>query len=307
MILHQSATPRILGFARILVFSLWLVNLHLIALLDFADLPLAIHEPRGVMQFLPDAASAAMHGAGFLLGFKVLVTAGLVWLILGLPGYTRVAIATCVLLTLFDGIVVGFGPMTHKKFGILYAAWVLAFFPAADALAVAAPRSEPRRSAQYVLPMVVITMALMTVYSFVGATRITTAGLETYFGDTLRARFLDRCLEPNPTGFTLGITIAETPRLMQLSNVGYLAVTVLELLSPLCLFHNWFRRIWLAVMIPFHVLVPLTMNIVFWDNTILLLFFGIDWTGQCRDPSRRDRTSPEAPVRTAPSAPFGEP
>ncbi len=47
----------------------------------------------------------------------------------------------------------------------------------------------------------------------------------------------------------------------------------MEILSPLVLISTWFRRAWLAVILPFHVLTLLSMNIFFWENMILIVVF----------------------------------
>jgi uncharacterized membrane protein len=54
-------------------------------------------------------------------------------------------------------------------------------------------------------------------------------------------------------------------------NAGFVVVTVLEVLAPLCLFSRRFRLLWLGVMVPFHVATLFLMKIFFWQNLILLV------------------------------------
>src|SRR4029453_979242 len=58
---------------------------------------------------------------------------------------------------------------------------------------------------------------------------------------------------------------------------GFIVTTAFEILTPAILLGNTFRRLWIAIMIPFHISTLLTMNIFFWQNTvlILLLFTGL--------------------------------
>ena len=52
---------------------------------------------------------------------------------------------------------------------------------------------------------------------------------------------------------------------------GLLLVTVFEVLAPCCLFPRRFRRLFLLVMGPTHVLIALSMNILFWENLAMFL------------------------------------
>ena len=290
--LHQHGTPRMLGAARILVYTLWLINVIILPLEDLAAMPLEIQRQMGIMRHLPDAAWAAIHSFEALVALRVVVAAGLVWLVIGLPRYRSVAIATCILLTLFDGIVKGYGYVTHSKFVLLYAAWILAFFPATDALALPR-RPEPQATPRHALPLVVIALLLFTSYFFVGALRIDRSGVAILFSDTLRTNLLVRSLEPNPTGFGGGLLIASHAPLMWMANIGFAAVGIAELLSPLCLAQRWVRRGWLAVIVPFHVAVLLTMNIAFWENVALLALFGVDWSARRPQPELLQQSARE--------------
>jgi hypothetical protein len=61
-------------------------------------------------------------------------------------------------------------------------------------------------------------------------------------------------------------------------NCGFLLVTVFEACSPLALLSATFRRSWLVVMLAFHLSTLVLMNIVFWENMLLLaVVFGPRW------------------------------
>lgn len=55
--------------------------------------------------------------------------------------------------------------------------------------------------------------------------------------------------------------------------IGFPLVTLLELLTPLCVFSRRFRWCWLAVMVPFHLGTGLLMGIWFGYSMALIPFF----------------------------------
>ena len=190
---------------------------------------------------------------------------------LGLPCYRRVAIVTCVLLVLFDGMEKSLGHINHSKFVMLYAAFVLAAFPSADAVSLSWRRSGPSPPILYAAPVIVISLLIIVPYSMLGAFRLGRSGPDFFFGDAIKHWFLKRSLEANATGFRFGIVVVESALLLALAKVGFAITSLLELLSPLCLVSRWFRWLWIPVMIGFHFTSLVTMNIFFWQNALLIL------------------------------------
>ena len=134
--LNETASAQTLGYARILVFGLCLINVHVIHLEDLAVLPPELISQHGLLRLFPGAVFELMIREDFGLLLRAVLTGLLSWLILGLPGYRAVAIAAAVLFTLFDGLAKSLGPINHAKFAMLYASWVMAAFPAASAIAL---------------------------------------------------------------------------------------------------------------------------------------------------------------------------
>src|SRR5205823_6246364 len=81
-------------------------------------------------------------------------------IVLGVPGYAIIAVTTCVLLTLYQGLPRSFGFLNHAQLALLYAAYVLAAFPCADALAIAPARARRERApVLYRAPMLAAALA----------------------------------------------------------------------------------------------------------------------------------------------------
>jgi hypothetical protein len=76
--------------------------------------------------------------------------------------------------------------------------------------------------------------------------------------------------------FEIGLLGARTPLLLTTVQLGFGVVTFFELLSPVCLLPRTFRWAWMGVMLPFHFLSLLLLNIFFWQNILLILFFMTD-------------------------------
>lgn len=274
--LNERVSPQTLGVARVLIFGLWIVNVWSVHLEDYIELPREILGRYGLLRLIPDVLWQAMWTPAFLLGFKAVLLGCLVWLVLGLGRYTAVAVVTCVLLILFDGMAKSPGHLNHAKFVILFGAWILAMFPANDAVALRPRRGPPAAPVLYAAPMVAVAVLLLLCYGFVGGYRIGGAGFDVFASDALKRWFLHRSLEANATGFELGRWIVEHPPLMLFAKLGFAVVGTMELLSPLCLFSTRFRWLWIAIMAPFHVASLFTLNIFFWENILIILFFLTD-------------------------------
>jgi hypothetical protein len=274
--LNENASARTLGMARILVFGLWVKNLYTIRLPDYAALPPEFLIRHGVLRLIPDGAWESVCSYEFLVIFQLALLACLVWLVLGLPRYRPVAIVTCVMLTFFDGMSKSLGDITHADFGILYAAWVLAAFPAADAVSLARRRAKLAPPVMYVAPMVGIPAALLLVYSFVGAFRVHYNGLDLFQSASLPYWLVRNSTVPSVRGFDFGILVAQTPWLLVPMQLGMGIVTLFELLSPICLLSRTFRLMWLGVIVPFHIMSLFLLNVFFWQNLLLILLFMTD-------------------------------
>jgi hypothetical protein len=274
--LNEHASPQLLGVVRIVVFGYWLVNVLLVHLEDLAALPLELLSRHGVLWLIPPPVWAWMWTEPFLVGFEAVLVACLAWLILGLPHFQRVAIVACVLITLFDGMEKSLGHINHSKFVMLYASWVLAMFPSADAVSLSRRRAAPAAPIMYSAPVIVISLLIIVPYTMIGVFRIGRSGLGVYFGDAIKDWFLHRSYESNATGFRLGIVVAESAFLLAATKLGFAVIGILEVLSPLCLLYRWFRWLWIPAMIGFHFLSLVTMNIFFWQNVVLILLVMTD-------------------------------
>ena len=260
--LHQNASPGALRAARVFVFGLWIGKIATEPLERLAEFSPAIFQPIGLLKLIPHAAWPWLLSAGVLLAFRVLATACLVGSLIG-PLQTVAAIASCLLLTFHQGLVRGIGYVNHSELPLLYAAYVLAASAVID-------RAGGKRAD---VPLMAIALVLCLSYAATAISRLVLGAPGVFHPDTLTAWIAGYSYETTYHGWSVGRSVLELPPAARpFLSAGLLLVTATELSAPACLFSRRFRRFFLAVMIPFHLITYVTMNILFWENLALYAF-----------------------------------
>jgi len=275
-VLHENVSSQTLGFARIAVYGTWLWHVFKDPLDKVVEVPLAYFSPIGVLRLVPEPLWQLIYTADFLWALKLAMLVGLALLVTGVGPFRGIAVCTCIMLTFYQGLVRGFGFINHGELPILYAAYVLAVFPSADALSLRRGRINAAPQTLYKAPMIAVALLLCLAYTFVGAQRLLKGGLEIFVNGTIVHMVTLRSFAPGPSGSGWGHLVLEYPWLALMLQVGFPLVTVFELLSPLCLFYRPFRCAWLPVMLSFHVATGLFMQIWFTANFLLIFVFLTD-------------------------------
>lgn len=277
--LHENATARHLALLRMWVFGMWLGDLLKDPSTDLAQIPLAYYQPVGVLRWFPTSFWEAALSAPLLQIWWSALAVLLLMSGVGVPFYRGVALVTCVLLTFYQGVIFGFTSVTHGPIAALYIAWILAVFPSADAFSL---RRSPKRAPSnhvYQAAILTATVLLLATYMFVGVRRVVEGGTDIFLDGSI-LRFLARnSVGPDHLQGSLGLRVLEYPGLSMVFEVGFVIVTLFEILSLLCLSSKWFRRSWLAVMLPFHVLSWPLLQLLFMHNILLICVLLIDLDG----------------------------
>ena len=261
-LLHQNAPPGALRAARIWVFAIWAGKIAMEPLERLAEFTPADLPPIGVLKLIPDAAWPWLLTAGVLLVFRVLTVSCLLGSCIG-PLQTVAAVASCVLLTFHQGLVRSIGYVNHSELPLLYAAYILAASAVID-------RAGVRRSD---VPLIAITMVLGLTYTATGLSRLLLGAPAVFHPDTLTVWIAGYSHETTYHGWNIGRAVLDLPLASRaLLSAGLVIVTATEILAPCCLCSRRFRRFFLAVMIPFHLVTYVTMNILFWENLALYVF-----------------------------------
>jgi hypothetical protein len=274
--LHEKVSPQTLGFARISVYGIWFWHVLKDPLGKVAEVPFEDFSPIGVLQIVPQPLWRLIYTTEFLAALKLIMLVGLALLLLGVGPFRCVAIFTCILLTFYQGLIRGFGYINHGELPILYAAYVLAAFPSAQALSLRRGQADRAQPVMYQAPMMAVGLLVALTYTFVGARRLAEGGLEIFGNGTIIHMIALRSFEPGPAGSGYGHLVLEHSWLALMLQMGFPIVTAFELLSPLCLFYKGFRCAWIVVMFSFHVMTGLLMQIWFTANFLLILVFLTD-------------------------------
>ncbi len=262
------------------IFGIWALSVLFDPLQVLSRLPFEVFEPVGVLHFLPEAVRRLLLGETFLFALKAATLASLVWAMAGRAVWPA-GLTASVLLTVYQGIVRGFGTINHDHLPMLYAVYLLSLFSLADE---AVRRRDPggfaaRRADLDRLAWVSIPAFMLIAYSFLGAYRFVFGGPALFASDALKQWILRNAhremyfVSWDPEAF-----LAAHPWVYTAVKTGFPAVTLVEFLAPLCLFVRPLRWVFLGVMIPFFFLNTLLMNIPFWQNFMsCLLVFAVPY------------------------------
>jgi hypothetical protein len=276
--LHEHASARALALARIWIFGLCLVDVAVDRLQELAGLPLDFLVPVGPLALVPSALLGRLYEPGFLVALQATLCGLLALAIVGAPGFRAIALAACALLTIQYALLRSVGYVNHAELPMLYAAVVLALAPSTDAWAWrrATPARDP---AIYGASLGLIALLFCLTYTLVGVHRVLMAGPAIFTDGSLIRIVLGPALKPGIFGGSHGVELLATPAGRALMTLGFVYVTVLELVAPACLFVPTLRRIWIPSMLAFHVLSRLLMQVFFVHNVAMipLVLVDVDW------------------------------
>lgn len=286
-LIHEQAGPRLLRLTRLGVFLLWIVKLLLDPLWRLADMPREMYEPIGVLALLPASALDFLLSAA---GLTSLLVAILVTAVLCLTDKAFVVTSTlaAILLTLYSSVIRGFGPAVHTDIVLLLAVYALAAFAWADWIQTKFSKTKKTSDAWSSYPIIAIIALLCLSYMLVGINRAVAGGPRIFTGDTMEVFALDASLRGYYFNTNIGWHIPEWPLAVLMLKLGFPVITFFEIAAPLCLASSHFRWVFIPVMLSFHLLSLVIMNIFFFDDMLFYLLL-IDWSR--RFPALRARAT----------------
>ncbi len=273
--IHPRVTARTLGVVRAGVFLIWIVKLVPEPLSFFAELPQSMLVPHGVMHLVPSGAWPTILTPDFLTGFKLVLLAVLALGMIGIRPYRPIALAAAGLLTFHEGLVRGFTIVNHQELAPLYCVFILAIFPAADGFSWPRRKAEDVAAPAYSAALRWMTCILVIAYTAIAAYRLAWSAPGIFLGDSI-PHWIASLSGLQSDGWQLGGWILRHPALVTVAKAVFIVTTTFELLAPLCLFCPRFRRLWIAILVPFHILSSVTLNIFFWENVLLILLLLTD-------------------------------
>jgi hypothetical protein len=256
---------------------MWFADVLKDPITDLASVPFSYFEPVGVLRWVPSDLWSAVHSEPVLRLWWVALLVLLALSAAGTRYYRAVAGATCVLLTFYQGMIFGFADVTHAELAALYTTYIVAVFPAADAFALRRARTASPAPV-YRAAMLAATVLLLATYMLTGIRRLFAGGIDIFLDGTILSMVADGAATPDHLQRSLGLWTLASPLGTAGLQLGFVLVTVFEILSLLCVSSTWFRRCWLAVMLPFHVLSWPLLQTLFVHNILLIfaLLFDVD-------------------------------
>jgi len=273
MKLHNSdVSPSALRAGKSWVFAIWLFTIAIDRLDWVNDLPLSLFEPVGFMKFLPESFFQWFFQDAVIWGFKFALIGLLLLVLMNIKSHIT-TLLTCLLLTCWQAIGRGFaGYMHHTDMALLYAAYFLALFPLADAWVRKRKPQEAEKLNLSGIPLVAILGSFCLTYTMVGTYRLVHGGIEVFTSNSFLYWVLRNNYQTPATILDFGPTLIQVPWLQMLLNAGFPIVTLFEITAPLCLVSRKYRFAFVAVMVPFHFVSLVFMNIMFWENLLMFVF-----------------------------------
>jgi hypothetical protein len=266
MIYAQANAAR-LAFLRIALLTVCAIDVALDPFPALATLPRAWFSGHGPWALVPEAVIDALWSEPVLLGLKLTTLIVLGLAALGARTPRLWAGLAALLLTLIWSFVRGFGHADHSQLQLLFSTFALPFLPAWDALSLT--REEPREQRAYVGAFVTLAVVFGFPYFLTGAARLAQEGFGIFVGDAMQHFMARETMSLDDFDFTLGLSLLD-PALRPALNLGFFGVTLAELGTPWAYLKKSFCLVWLALIVPFHVLAPVLMHVLFVHNLALI-------------------------------------
>jgi len=264
----------LLRLARLGILLLWIVKLLLDPLWRLGDLPPELIRPMGLLALVPPDQSP-LFWVGPSLTLIWIITLMVLVMALTDRAFAPISTVAAIMLTIYSSVIHSYGPIVHSDIVLLLSTYALALFAWADLAQkriVRKPAAVPTSS----LPLITIVVLLCLTYSLVGINR-TIASPQVFTGNSMEVWTIDASLRAYYFNTGLGWKIPQWPTLVFFLRAGLPVVTFFEITAPLCLISPLYRRIFVPVMLSFHLLSLVLMNIFFFDEMLLYLLL-VDWS-----------------------------
>ena len=270
-LLHSDAGPKTLIWMVKFVFAVWFFRYLVDPLQSLAELPVGYSAPVGILKLVTTPVYAALHSKFSLTLIKVLILASCVgvWI----PKHRlKSAVVGCVVILLANTISRGFGHINHAEIAPWFVTVILTYFMSRLSTdQIECPDNNPNPVAS--AAMVLATTVFAVTYSLVGAARFVNGGIEFLAGDSIPNAVLRMSHHDWFFEYNFAPVIIASPVLILVLKLGTAAVTVFEIVAPLCLISQRFRKAFLLFVPAFHLGAILIFKIDFIENVLLMVLF----------------------------------
>lgn len=273
-----KADPQTLRRLQTCVYAIAFGHVLLNPLTGLHHLPDGLFRAPGIFAKLPNSFWQWLMQDIVSLVFVGILCLSLVALATGFLRNRLFSMFTVALLWTFDALLKGHGSfINHAQFGFLYIATFLAVFAPNEQKRVQQTSLGPETlERQSRLIFFACAFELTLSYTLLGLRRMS-MGFGIFLDRTLLNELARQSFNPSGYGFTLIYPVLQNPFIAAFLQTGFLVITVFEILAPVILYSRSFRKVWVWLMVPFHVSTLLTMNIFFWENCALILLLYTPW------------------------------
>ncbi|OGX31699.1 MAG: hypothetical protein A2787_00885 [Omnitrophica WOR_2 bacterium RIFCSPHIGHO2_01_FULL_48_9] len=268
-LIHSQVTPQARRFLHCWVFGIWFLIILRDPFVDLAYLPPEAFQPTGILT-IPFSQGYLIQPILWALKIGLLVFLAAAFLNIR---FVVTAGVSGLLLTVQQGLIRGFGHVSHGEIVLLLAAYVLSLAAIADAVLYKKSSRVPEGINLNSFPFIGILAVMCFTYAFTGIRRLVYSGLEPYTTDTILAHVLVNSLISDTWSFRMHEFVFSHTWMQLLLKVGFPVITFFEVLAPLCLVSRLFRYAFVIVMLPFHLLSWIFMGVFFWETMVLYMLF----------------------------------
>lgn len=258
-LLHHDATPEALDFLKVWIFGIWFVIVITDPLKSLSTLPAVYMTPVGFLQLLPQTLHNGLLTLPFLCSLKIAMLLALLCVIFNFFPRTTGVIA-CILLTVYQSLIRSFGYINHAELTLLYAVYLWVLFTLVNG-----KKQEGKEAALFIA----IALVLCFSYTLTGVNRLIQGGGAVFQEGNLLFWILENANRSSYTMAHADQWIGQYPWALKILAIGFPFVTVFEIMAPCCLISRPFRHAFLCLMIPFHLINWLFMDILFLENLLL--------------------------------------
>lgn len=254
------------------VFTIALIHVLLNPLTGLRHLPSELFNAPGIFSLLPNSFWQWLMKDTMSISYTVLMCIGFLLIIFRADCPRLLRISLVVMLWIYDALLKGHASyINHAQFGFLYMATLLCLFaptlgPSTDKTSPTPPSVQNQARFLFVCCGLVLTLP----YTLLGIRRLS-VGMGIFMDRTILHELARQSLTPSEYGFTMVYPLLQLPLAAAILRAGFFVITVFEALSALCLCSRRFRTFWVYTMVPFHLSTLFTMNIFFWENTLLII------------------------------------
>lgn len=275
--IFKKGTRTQLALVRIWVFGILLLDLGVDDLARLAYFPGEAFVSHGLMKVIPRYSLDALLRPEALSAFAWVYAGALVAGLVG-AGWAWLTTGLALILTaIFHGLGRGFGGhVNHQELIVLFCLPFLMTRTAYSSLSVSslfgAGPADGDAQADGVARLMLRCLCfwIFLTYFMIGMARIQTGKWGSYTSPAIEYYAYAHSLKWNYWDCSGAAHLMESPALQALLRLSFPFATILELAAPLAVFRSKLTPFIVMLLVGFHVMILMFMNIFFWQNILLL-------------------------------------